>query len=368
MEPVVESTSEINGKTKEVQKAETKKLEMELAGVGVDLSKGVLQYMDVNELDYRDKWNVRDPGLYPQRVATKLAELETDQMIRTPLVVARLVGMAPNSKPIVISGHVRCRALAQMAALRPELYNAKFQGKIPVIVLEGITEEQRRRLVLDHGSEIQLDESEVAQEQWRLMRAYPGQRRLICNMLSRCYFQLADAASRTIYNVKLQEFRENGFVKSGQQRFDTLQKVIENVWKGRYQKYQRLVEAPENVRLEWLRACSGDATATKGISGKFLETLCKSTSEQAEALMTTKRSDVEEKRDKRTLIWGPARLIAAKSVCKSHYYMTQLNAALGDAEAARSLPGLEEELVKIEAAIAKNPEFFWNTITELLAD
>jgi hypothetical protein len=347
---------------------EATKIEAELQGIGLDLSHGTLQYLDLEEVDADHKWNVRDEGLYTSRVATKVVELENDKMIRTPLVAVRLRTMKPTDRPILSAGFLRHGALSWIRENKKELWTTYFAGRIPFIVIENVTEEQRTRLVLDHGSEVPLTEVEVAKQQWRLMRVYPKNRRTICSILQRCYYQLMDTHERTKFDLAIAEFRRLGYYQGprAEKRFTTLAEVIEAKCKGRYQKLERIFEAPTCVKEEWLKYKNGDASAVSHLSGKNLETLVKMTPQDAELRLAQMRGEGAKKRDERAMVWGPARMVSAKSVCASRYYMCQLDAALGDQTAAQQLPEYEEQLVKVEQAIDKNPEFFWATVNEIL--
>jgi hypothetical protein len=342
----------------------TEKLEKELGAIGIALQDGQLGLYRFDEIDYADKWNVRDPKLYADRVPQKLGELEADGMIRTPLVAVRLVGMTDDQKPILVVGHIRVRAVAMMETMNPALFKSSF-SKIPVIVIPNVTEDQRRRLVLDHGSEIALREDEVYKEYKRLCRCGYGQKQ-ISNMLSKLFYRLASSKNQTVFDKRQAEFRRTGSFLIGKSEFTNASDVAHQTWRGHMQYFERLMKAPKCVEGEWLAYMSGDANAVYP-DRAWVQVLVKLDPREAQAAIDEKRAAKGDKKKSAKLVWGAARLIQARSACQSRYYQTQLDAALGREEAATKLPDLEDELVMFERALEIDASRVWGVLDEIIA-
>lgn len=341
-------------------------LQEELGQIGLNIQDGELRHVHFSELDYDAKWNVRKKSLYEDRVKRKLTELESDGMIRTPLVAVYLVGQQLDTKPIVSAGHLRIRAVELMSKTNKPLFEQGFK-KIPVLILKNVTEDQRRRLVLDHGSEITLREDEVYLEFKKLTRC-GYKHKPIANMLSKLFYQLARPKHQAEFNKRMEEFRKTGTFMIGKSEFRSAEDVAHQTWRGHCQYFQRILESPGDlVEKEWLAYMDGDANAIYP-DRKFVELThkCKTATEVKE-LIDKKRGTKEGKKTSNHKVWGPARLVQARSACQSHYYQVQLDAALGNEAATLQLPDLEDELVRIEQAASVDASRFWEVIDELAA-
>lgn len=337
-------------------------LEQELGEIGLNINNGELRQVHYSELDYDAKWNVRAKGLYEDRVKRKLTELEADGMIRTPLVAVFLQGQKPGTKPIVSAGHLRARAVERMDKENPDLFKKSF-SKIPVLILKDVTEEQRRRLVLDHGSEITLREDEVYLEFKKLCRC-GYKMKPIANMLSKLFYQLARPKHQSEFNKRMEEWRKTGTFMIGKSEFKSKEDVANQTWRGHMQYFERIMKSPACVEKEWLAYMNGDQNAIYP-DRKFVELTVKMTPTEAQEAIEKKRGSKDNKKDSNHKVWGAARLVQARSACQSRYYQAQLDAALGNSEATIQLPDLEEELVRFEQALEVDAAKVWEVIDNL---
>jgi len=343
------------------KKEAIEKLEKELGEIGVDLKNGDLRQMAYDQIEYADKWNVRDPKLYAERARLKLTELEADGMIRTPLVAVYMEKQDPATKPILVVGHVRIRAVELMKTENPALF-AKSFTTIPVMVLSGVTEDQRHRLVLDHGSEIALKEHEVYNEYKKLCRCGYTQKQ-ISNMLSKLFYKLARAKHQMEFDKRVTAIRHTGSFFIGKSEFLLMSDVAQQTWRGHMQYFERIMKSPPCVEKEWVAFMTGDANAVYP-DRNWVQVLVKLSAEEAATAIAEKRAARGEKKTGGQQIWGAARLIQARAACQSHYYQVQLDAALGKEEAAKQLPGLEDELIQFEAALSVDAAAVWKLIDE----
>jgi hypothetical protein len=330
----------------------------------VDTSKVFVS--DIHQFNFSPELNVRDVANYEAAVERKILELYKDKAIRTPLVVARLVSMKPEEKPIGVCGFLRSAALRQIAIRDATFYNENFKDKVPFVLHEGITERERLALLLDHGSEEELDEYEVYLSQKRLMRqkGMYSQRAMIA-MLSRLYYRLAGAKDRSTYDTALRELRERGYTLKGKQSCKSWEDVAMAMFRGRFQKYQRIFESAPCVEDAFRKHIRG-ADGGVDITFKMAEELHGMREEDAKKYLALKRQGtIGPKEESRH--WTKPVLESAKVACKSHYLGQQLAAALGDATAQAGLPDLEDELLMIERAKVRDPEKFWACVHEINA-
>lgn len=340
------------------------KLEKELGEIGVNLANGELKLLCYDEVDYADKWNVRDPKLYAERARLKLSELEADGMIRTPLVAVYMEKQNPDTKPILVVGHVRIRAVELMRTENRKMFDANF-ATIPVMVLKGVTEEQRRRLVLDHGSEIPLREHEVYLEYKKLCRCGYTQKQ-IANMLSKLFYKLSRPRHQMEFDKRITAIRKTGSFMIGKSEFVKMSDVAQQTWRGHMQYFERLMKSPACVEKEWLAYMTGDANAVYP-DRNWVQILVKLDGEEAQAAIDAKRASRGDKKEGVHKVWQAARLMQARSACQSRYYQVQLDAALGVEGAAEKLPDLEEELVQFETALEADASKVWEVIDQIVA-
>jgi hypothetical protein len=268
----------------------------------------------------------------------------------------------PTTKPILVVGHVRIRAVELMKTENPALFEKAFTT-IPVMILRGVTEDQRRRLVLDHGSEIALREDEVYVEYKKLCRCGYTQKQ-ISNMLSKLFYKLARPLHQLEFDKRVTAVRHTGSFFVGKSEFVLMSDVACQTWRGHMQYFERIMKSPSCVEKEWLAYMSGDANAVYP-DRNWVQVLVKLSAEEAQTAIDEKRAAKGDKKEGGTKIWGAARLIQARSACQSRYYQVQLDAALGKPEAAILLPGLEEELTQFETALSVDAAAVWKLIDEL---
>lgn len=321
---------------------------------------------DIHQFNFDPTLNVRDTSNYEAAVERKILELYKDKAIRTPLVVARLVSMKSDEKAIGVCGFLRSAAIRQIAIRDSEFYDEHFKDKVPFVLHDGITERERIALLLDHGSEEELDEYEVYLSQKRLMRqkGMYSQRAMIA-MLARLYYRLAGAKDRATYDLALKELREKGYCLKGKQSCKTWEDVAMAMFRGRFQKYQRIFEsAPcvEDAFRKHVRGIDGGVD----ITFKMAEELHGMREDDAKKYLALKRpgngSPTEPSKH-----WTKPTMESAKIACKSYYLGQQLAAALGDQTAQAGLPDLEDELLMIERAKTTDPETFWACVHEINA-
>ena len=321
---------------------------------------------DIHEFNFDPTLNVRDMANYEAAVERKILELKKDKAIRTPLVIARLVSMKPEEKPVGVCGFLRSAALRQIAIRDSEFYEEHFRNKIPFVLHDGITERDRLALLLDHGSEEELDEYEVYLSQKRLMRqkGMYSQRAMIA-MLARLYYRLAGAKDRATYDLAIKEVREKGYTLKGKQMCNSWEDVAMAMFRGRFQKYQRIFEsAPcvEDAFRKHIRGVEGGVD----ITFKMAEQLHGMKEEDAKKFLVLKLNGAKGKTET-TKHWTKPTLESAKVACKSRYLGHQLSAALGDQTSQATLPDVEDELLLIERAMAKDSDTFWNCVNEINA-
>lgn len=318
--------------------------------------KGEIKFLDLDQVDFDPKWNIRDVSLMDGRVQRKVAELTTDGYIRTPLVACQMRD-AKDQRPRGACGFLRYHALRWLQENEPEFFLAKFAGKIPFKVVADATERDRELLMYDHGLEEELDEWEVFLAQKRLMRTGLYTQKAMINVLAKMYYKLAGVDERRRYNERLKELTENGMVLIGSQKVRTIEDARLHTFRGRFQYFQRIAESKQVVEDHFKKQCRGEKVPK--ITFKAAEELhkCDTDTEALEYLAAIGKK--QDSGDATPRTWGKGKLESAKKVTKSTYFVKQLEAALGDDAAASALPELEDELIKIERAKAYDPKAFW---------
>jgi len=332
---------------------------------GIDTNNVFLD--DIHNFNFDPAFNVRDTGNYEAAVERKILELTRDKAIRTPLVVARLVSMKEEEKRIGVCGFLRSAALRQIAMRTPDFYNEHFKDKVPFVSHDGITERDRLAILLDHGSEEELDEYEVYLSQKRLMRqkGLYSQKAMI-SMLARLYYRLAGAKDRATYDLSLKELREKGYTLKGKQTCRSWEDVAMAMFRGRFQKYQRIFESAPCVEEAFRRKVRG-LEGGVDITFKMAEELHGMREEDAKQYLAAKlRGNTSSKETSKH--WTKPILESAKTTNKSFYLGKQLDAALGDQAAQAALPDLEDELLMIEQAKAHDPDKFWEVVHAINAE
>lgn len=325
----------------------------DMTAINVDAN---IEFLDLDQVDFNPKWNIRDADLMDDRVQRKVAELTTDGYIRTPLVACQMKD-APNQKPRGACGFLRYHALRWLQENEPKYFLERFAGKIPFKVVANATERDRELLMYDHGLEEELNEWEVYKAQVRLMRTGLYTQKAMINILAKMYYKLAGADERRRYNERLKDLTENGMVLIGSQKVRTVEDARLHTFRGRFQYFQRIAESKQVVEDHFKKQCAGEKVPK--ITFKAAEELhkCDSDTEAMEYLAAIGKKQKSGESTART--WGKGKLESAKKVTKSSYFGRQLEAALGNDEAAAALPELEDELLKIERAKAHDPKAFW---------
>ena len=325
---------------------------------------GEIQYLALDDLDFNPKWNIRDTSQHEDRVQRKIAELLTDGYIRTALVVCQMKD-APEQPLRGACGFLRYHALLWIREHKPDFFAAHFDGKVPFKVLANATERDRELHMYDHGLEEELNEWEVYLAQKRLMRTGMYTQKAMINVLAKMYYKLAGNEERRRYNERLRELRENGIVLIGSARVKTIEEARLHTFRGRFQYFQRVAESDAIVEAHFKKLAAGEKVAK--ITFKAAEELCKITSAQEAQDYLDGLGKKQQKGEVSTRTWGKGKLDSTRKVTKSNYFGKQLDAALGDEAAASSLPELEDELLKIERAIAHNPNAFWAFVNDAVA-
>lgn len=346
---------------------EEKKIE-EQEDTGLSHLKGSIKQIDVTLADYDEtfnpKHNVRDPNLYGDRVARKVTELLADKAIRNPLVICKI-----DDNYVAACGFVRRQALCQIQRKYPEEFE-KYFAKVPVRVVLDCTERDRELLMTDHGSEEGLNEYEVFTATVRLMKQNLKDKEIV-GVMAKMYLALLSEGAKQKYMAKLSELVKEGFVMSGSTKVRTVIGVQIATFRGRLQYFQRLHRAPGSSII--VEAFQKNVMREKGgvkITYKMAEVLEKMPVEEVQDYLDKVRdANKGEGPQKPTeSLWGAAKLSRSRNNMKSNAYQTLLDAALGKGDAQTEIPDIDDELLRIEAAMGHNPEKFWLCVDEILAD
>ena len=333
-----------------------KQIKEALEGEAINLGLSVqidpeIKYLSLDEVDYAHKWNIRREDKYEERISRKMAELMNDLHIRTPLMVAA-IGDAPLRGTC---GFIRDGALRRMRQEHPQIYKDHFEGKTPYRIVV-CTEDERQRLMMDHGSEELLDEYELTLAVKKYVRLGRTEKE-IAVLLSPLFYQLADHKSKREFNTRIAELREKG--KSG--KAHTVEELMLHYWRRRIQHYKRIVSAPPAALELHKRAIDGHPGA-KRISMKEAEMLKECTNDADVQKLLLGNGNKEATPQVRG--WGRAKCVEARKIIQSKYFALQMDVILGHEDAEKLIPA-EEELVQIEAALGKNPEGFWKMVEKL---
>ncbi len=317
------------------------------AGIDVECAES-LGYYDLDEVDFSDQWNIRRPDKYEERVDRKMQELLTDLYIRTPLEIAEVLDADNVLRGV--KGFIRHRALCRIRDEKPEIYEEYFEGKVPYTVV-ACTEEQRERLMLDHGSEELLDEYELfcAVEKF-LKRGYTQKK--IAMVLSPLFYQLADIKSKREYNTRINTFRKEGHFEKDY----SIGEIQLKYWRRRIQYYIRIIEGGALCKQAFKDSVDGlRPRITQAQAEKIQEAV-------GDVIKMQEIIGSKEKEPQSPKGMGRAKLITYRKICHSAYLNKVIDIILGEL-AQDALQPLEEELMKIEAAQAS--ENFWATIESL---
>lgn len=323
-----------------------------------------VEMRNIHDFNFDPTFNVRDVQNYDAAVQRKIEELRRDMAIRTPLQAAVLVTQSPGEKPIGVCGFLRSAALKALAVSDPDFFHEHF-ATIPIIVHQGITERERISMLLDHGSEEELDEYEVYLSEKRLIRqkGMYSQRAQIA-MLSRLFYRLAGAKDRTGYDLTLKELREKKVVMKGKTICKEQADVAFLFFRGRYQYYQRIAESAPCVEEAFRKFVRGEEGGVH-ITFKMAEQLHGLSAEGARQVLD---AALGGKAPTESQHWTKPVLANALATSKSEYYTAQLKAALGDVESQGKLHDLEDELIAIEKAKNADPTTFWNCVNDIITN
>lgn len=351
------------------QVIETEDLAEEEQEIGIAHLKGTSKRIDVTLPAYDDafdpKWNVRDPALYKQRVMRKVHELRADKAIRNALVIT----VDPEGVIRAACGFLRRQALCEIQRKYPEEF-ALYFSKVPVTVIENCTESDRELVMADHGSEESLNEYEVYLATVRLLKQNLKDKP-ICSVMAKMYLNLASASTKQKYMAKLEELAKEGFVMSGSTKIRTVTDIQLVTFRGRLQRYQRIHRAPASeIIVDIFRKGIMHEPGGLPITFKMAEALEKLTVEEAKEYLldvqkAQKSSGPKKPSDR---LWGAAKLTRARNNMKSISLQRVLDAALGKEDAQQEIPDIDDELLKIEAAMGHNPDKFWKCVDEILED
>ncbi len=327
-----------------------------------------LHYFNLDDVDYSTKWNVRRTDKYDERVTRKIAELKADGFIRTPLIVGDMNTTKDDAKPRGICGFLRHRALMWLRDNEPEFFKKHYEGQVPYRLVLNLDEPTRQRLMMDHGSEEELDMFEL----YLAVKRYVRQNRTegeIANILSPLFYKLGGSRAKLALDARLDELRKHGFTMVGSKKVTTIEQARLETWRGKVQYFKRIASAHSLIEEEFKQYCDGDKDAIKFTSATAIEVDGIKNEEEAEEWLKQKRADKDKPRkEKAPKTWGPKKLKSARNVCRSQILARQLDAALGDKVAQEELPDLEDELIRIEEARDKDPDRFWEMVNDILSE
>lgn len=318
------------------------------AGIGVDVEEN-LSYYELDEVDFSDQWNIRRPDKYEERVDRKMQELLTDLYIRTPLEVAQVLDADEVLRGV--KGFIRHRALCRIRDEKPEIYSEYFEGKVPYTLVL-CTEEQRERLMLDHGSEELLDEYELLLAVQKFLKRGYTQKK-IAVILSPLFYQLADIKSKREYNTRIRTFHETGHFEKAYE----LGEIQLAYWRRRIQYYKRIIEGGPLCIQAFKDSVDGKRPRITQKQAEQIQEAVGDTLKMQE-LIETKESE----KNPASRGMGRAKLVQYRKVCHSTYIQKILDVILGEL-AQEALEPIEEELMKIEAA--QKRENFWEKLNNV---
>lgn len=318
------------------------------AGIDVDVEEN-LSYYELDEVDFSDQWNIRRPDKYEERVDRKMQELLTDLYIRTPLEVAQVLDADEALRGV--KGFIRHRALCRIRDEKPEIYSEYFEGKVPYTLVL-CTEEQRERLMLDHGSEELLDEYELLLAVQKFLKRGYTQKK-IAVILSPLFYQLADIKSKREYNTRIRTFHETGHFEKAYE----LGEIQLAYWRRRIQYYKRIIEGGPLCIQAFKDSVDGKRPRITQKQAEQIQEAVGDTLKMQE-LIETKESE----KNPASRGMGRAKLVQYRKICHSTYIQKILDVILGEL-AQEALEPIEEELMKIEAA--QKDGNFWEKLNNV---
>ncbi len=318
------------------------------AGIDVDVEEN-LSYYELDEVDFSDQWNIRRPDKYEERVDRKMQELLTDLYIRTPLEVAQVLDADEALRGV--KGFIRHRALCRIRDEKPEIYSEYFEGKVPYTLVL-CTEEQRERLMLDHGSEELLDEYELLLAVQKFLKRGYTQKK-IAVILSPLFYQLADIKSKREYNTRIRTFHETGHFEKAYE----LGEIQLAYWRRRIQYYKRIIEGGPLCIQAFKDSVDGKRPRITQKQAEQIQEAVGDTLKMQE-LIETKESE----KNPASRGMGRAKLVQYRKICHSTYIQKILDVILGEL-AQEALEPIEEELMKIESA--QKDGNFWEKLNNV---
>ena len=319
------------------EKIQDKEIQEAMSGEVVDLpimvaSETDLSFYDLNEVDFDEKWNIRRPDKYRERVARKVQELLTDKYIRTPLEVAQVSDQGEVLRGV--KGFIRYRALAHICEKYPDTYAEYFQGKVPYTLIL-CTEEERERLMMDHGSEELLDEYELllAVERY-LKRGYTEKQLAV--VLTPLFFQLTNMGTKREFTTRVQAINETGHFE----KFYDMGEMQLAFWRRRIQFFKRIIAAGPLAMNEFKRGVDGERPRITQAQAEKL----KEATNGSEIQNILAPDDPKEPAPKGM---GRAKIVEYLKVCHSKTLCKLMNIVLGELPQAE-LQAIEEMLVAME--------------------
>jgi len=325
-------------------------LEGEKVEAGIDVAaEEALAYYELDDVDFGEQWNIRRPDKYEERVERKMQELLTDKYVRTPLEVGQVLDAGEVLRGI--KGFIRHRALCRIRDERPDVYAEYFEGKVPYTLVL-CTEEQRERLMLDHGSEELLDEYELMLAIQKFLKRGFTQKK-IAVILSPLFYQLADIKSKREFNTRVRTFRETGHFE----KCYSIEEVLLQYWRRRIQYNIRIIE--------------GGPQCMKAFKDSVDGLRPRITQAQAEKIKEAVGDDMKmqeiigsvEKEPQAAKGMGRAKLVTYRKICHSAYLCKAVDIILGEL-GQDALQPLEDELLRIENAMT-DQKIFWDAIEGL---
>jgi len=349
---------------------------------------GGSRYDIFDQCDFDPKYNIRDTTLQEARVTRKMSELLIDGYIRTPLVVCEMQGRnvttpagqpteAGGNKFIGTCGFLRYNALCRIRAEKPDVWAAKFEGKIPFRVFTNVTEEERIKLLYDHGSEEGLDVVEIMTSMRRLLVQGFNEPQ-IASIMGKSFVSMASAGVKAEFNKRLEILEKDGVVEVAKMKCKTIGAVVYYTFRRQIQDMKRVIKMPEIARAEWIAFHRKGEGALK-LTTKNIELLANCTDEEAALWVATEKAlktrpvggdgdgdgDGSNGTNRGQSVWGAAGLKSARDAAASKYVRRLFNAALGDPNDQSAIPKMDEDLSLIEKAISGDPDTFWDMVAEL---
>ena len=251
----------------------------------------------------------------------------------------------------LVKGFLRHNALRRIRDEQPEIYSEYFEGKVPYTLVL-CTEEQRERLMMDHGSEELLDEYELLLAVQKFLKRGYTQKK-IAVVLSPLFYQLADIKSKREYNTRVKTFRETGHFEKDYE----LGEIQLHYWRRRIQYYIRIIEGGPQCIQAFKDSVDGKRPR---ITQKQAEQIKEAIGDAVKMQEIIASKEKEETPASRGM--GRAKLVQYRKICHSTYLQKILDVILGEL-AQEALEPVEKELMRVEEA--QKSEKFWETIENL---